>query len=168
MYYNPIFDLKTIDKELSKLQKINYNKFRWWRGWQEYHTPLPNKAPFIDKILNGDFNPSQYLWQVEKTEHELNTIWSTSKNDMSMFLENTSVQRARRKRLLDDFEKEEFERMFNLYEHFFKYFDIDRDQLEEEMLECSGELKDLYYIISGKYTHQKRKSKRGRPKKYED
>ena len=60
MYYNPIFDLKTIDKELSKLQKINYNKFRWWRGWQEYHTPLPNKAPFIDKI------PSQVQLQLPK------------------------------------------------------------------------------------------------------
>jgi hypothetical protein len=168
MYYDPLFKKEIVEKELSKLQKLNYNKFRWWRMYTDGHTPLPNKSLFIDKILNGDFNPSLYMWQVWLVEHDLNEIWSTSKNDMSMFLENTSVQRARRKRLTEDFEKEEFERMYSLYEHFFKYFDIDRDQLEEEMLECSGELKDLYYIIKNKYTHQIRKSKRGRPKKYED
>jgi hypothetical protein len=108
------------------------------------------------------------MWQVWLVEHELNETWSNSKNDMGMFLENTSVQRARRKRLTEDFEKEEFERMHSLYEHFFKYFDIDKDQLEEEMLKCSGELKDLYYIVENKYEPKIVKSRRGRPKKYED
>ena len=169
MYYDPLFEKKIVEKELSKLQKLNYNKFRWWRMYTNGHTPLPNKCSFIDKILNGDFNePTLYMWQVWLVEHERNAIWSVSKNDMSMFLENTSVQRARRKRLTEDFEKEEFERMYSLYEHFFKYFDIDRDQLEEEMLKCRGELKDLYYIIENKYEPKIVKSRRGRPKKYED
>lgn len=195
MYYEPVFDKKTVEYELSKLKKLNYNKFRWWRMYEDTHTPLPNKSSFIDKILNGDFNPSLYMWQVYLVEHELNEIWNHSKNDMSMFLENTSVQRARRKRLREDFEKEEGERMFNLYEHFFQYFNITREQLEEEMLECCGDIKDLYYIVDTKYTNfvkqlpimeyilAQRKNisknkwegpelkpvkRRGRPKKYEN
>ena len=169
MLYDPLFEKEIIEKKLSKLQKLKYNKFRWWRMYTDNHTPLPNKSSFINKILNGDFDePSLYLWQVYLVEHELNEIWKDCKNDTSKFLEKTSLHRARRKRLNEDFEKEEFERMYSLHEHFYKYFDIDRDQLEKEMLKCSGELKDLYYIIESKYNSKTAKSKRGRPKKYED
>ena len=48
MYYDPLFKKEIVEKELSKLQKLNYNKFRWWRMYTDGHTPLPNKSPFIE------------------------------------------------------------------------------------------------------------------------
>ena len=39
-----------IEKELSKLQKINYNQFFWWRRWSVKNKPLPKNSPLIDKI----------------------------------------------------------------------------------------------------------------------
>ena len=58
---------------------------------------------------------------------------------------------ARRKRLIEDFEKDEAERLSSLSTEFTKYFRCNKDQVEEEMLNCSGSLIDLYYIIEDKY-----------------
>jgi hypothetical protein len=88
--------------------------------------------------------------------------------DYGKYLEKTSVIRARRKRLIEDFEKDETERLRSLTIEFTKYFRCDREQVENEMLECSGDLIDLYYIIEDKYkiVHMPYPLKRrGRPKK---
>jgi len=69
---------------------------------------------------------------------------------------------------MEDFEKDESERLRSLSVEFTKYFKCTRDQVEEEMLECSGSLIDLYYIIEEKYkiVHIPYPLKRrGRPKK---
>ncbi len=35
---------KKIEKHLKQnYQQINYNKFRWWRWYQDKNTPLPTK-----------------------------------------------------------------------------------------------------------------------------
>jgi hypothetical protein len=52
---------------------------------------------------------------------------------------------------MEDFEKDENERLRSLTVEFTKYFKCDREQVEEEMLNCSGSLIDLYYIIEEKY-----------------
>ena len=88
--------------------------------------------------------------------------------DYGKYLEKTSVIRARRKRLIEDFEKDEAERLRSLTVEFTKYFKCDREQVEKEMLECSGTLIDLYYIIEEKYkiVHAPYPlRRRGRPKK---
>ena len=69
---------------------------------------------------------------------------------------------------MEDFEKDEAERLRSLTIEFTKYFRCDREQVENEMLECSGDLIDLYYIIEDKYkiVHMPYPLKRrGRPKK---
>ena len=58
---------------------------------------------------------------------------------------------ARRKRLIEDFERDEKDRLESLIKDFTRYFRCDRQQVEEEMVECSGELIDLYYLIEEKY-----------------
>ena len=72
------------------------------------------------------------------------------------------------KRLIEDFEKDETERLRSLTVEFTKYFRCNGEQVEEEMLKCSGSLIDLYYIIEDKYkiVHMPYPLKRrGRPKK---
>ena len=161
------FSRKKIERHLNKnYKKINYNKFRWWRWYQDKNTPLPYKADFRDKIFNGDFDPSGYQWQAWLCEHMLNEIHEECYPDIQKYLEKSKLLGARRKRLLEDYENDEKNKLDNLYSHFRKYFSIDRSQVEEEALKCRGELIDLYYIIEDKYRKKLITSKRGRPKKY--
>jgi hypothetical protein len=167
MYKIPL-TRKEVDKELSKYQKINYNQFRWWRMYQPKNKPLHHLTPLRDRIFNGDFDYSCYRAQQYLVEYQLNDILEECGIDYQKYLEKTSVIRARRKRLIEDFEKDEAERLRSLTVEFTKYFRCTREQVEEEMLECSGSLIDLYYIIEDKYKIVQMplvSRKRGRPKK---
>jgi|TARA_B100001758_G_scaffold197989_1_gene176112 hypothetical protein len=150
--FNTPFSRKYIEKHLnSNYQKINYNKFRWWRWYQDKNSPLPYKSSFRDKILNGDFDPSGYQWQAWLCEHMLNDLLIECDHDYQKYLEKGKLLLARRKRLLEDYEKDENGKLDNLFTHFRKYFKIDRREVEEEALKCCGELIDFYYIIEDKY-----------------
>jgi hypothetical protein len=50
--------IAVIENNLSKLQKLNYNQFFWWRRWARKNKPLHNYSPLIDKIENGDYDDS--------------------------------------------------------------------------------------------------------------
>tara|TARA_R110002124_G_scaffold262576_1_gene428708 strand:+ start:128 stop:631 length:504 start_codon:yes stop_codon:yes gene_type:complete len=155
-----------VEKKLKKLQPLNYNRFRWWRWYEAKNKPLPYKSDFRDKIFNGDFDHSCYMLQAYLCEHMLNELDEECGNDIAKFNEKGAVLKARRKRLWEDYEKDEFDRLQSLYTHFVKYFNIEKEQVIEEALKCRGELIDLYYIIEEKYPkYNIIRSKRGRPKK---
>ena len=166
--YTPPISRKKVDIQLSKLQPLNYNQFRWWRLYQPINKPLDNRKPLRDRILNGDFDFSCYKAQIYLVEYQLNDLLKECKGDYQMYLEKGAVQLARRKRLIADFEKDEAERLSSLVKSFTQCFKCNKEQVEEEMLECSGSLIDLYYIIEEKYkiVHAPYPLKRrGRPKK---
>ena len=137
----------------------------WWRMYGYKTKPLPLKSDFRDKIFNGDFEPSCYKWQAYLCEHELADLWEECEMDIAKYNEKGAVMIARRKRLYEDFEKDENYRLDYLFTEFSKNFDLTKQQAEEEALKCSGELIDLYYIIEDKYRTQTKPSRRGRPKK---
>jgi hypothetical protein len=153
--YNIQISRKDLDKQLRKLQPINYNRFRWWRWYQPKTNPLPNKARFIDKIKNGDFDYSCYKWQAYLCEYQLNDLLKECGIDYRKYLENGAMLRTRRKKLLEDFEKDENERLRLLYAGFKKQFKIDKDKLEEYILEHSGDIIELYYLIEDEYRNSK-------------
>ncbi len=156
----------SIQKILNKnYQKLNYNQFRWWRWYECRNKPLPYKSDFRDKILNGDYDASPYMLQARLCEHMLNEILEECEGDYQKFLEKSKLLGARRKRLLEDYEKDEFNKLEEIYSQFQKNFDITRKQIEEEALECCGELIDLYYIIKDNYIQKQYSNKRGRPRK---
>ena len=164
--YNPTTTREQLDKKFSKLRKLNYNAFRWWRIYDNPNKPLDNRALFRDRILNGDFDYSHYKYQADWCEHEMNGVASKYGDDIGRYVEETSLLRSRRKRLLEDFEKDENGKLNLLYQQFVKHFKIDNEQVIEEALECRGELIDLYYLIEDKYSkYNIIRSKRGRPKK---
>jgi len=166
--YKPALSREQVNKELSKLQKLNYNQFRWWRMYQPPNKPLDIRKPLRERILNGDFDYSCYRVQIYWCEYELNTLLKECNVDYQMYLEKSTVLRARRKRLNEDFEKDENERLHNLTMEFTNHFRCNKEQVEEEMLNCSGTLIDLYYKIEDKYkiVHMPYPLKhRGRPKK---
>jgi hypothetical protein len=149
--FNPPMSREQVEKQLSQYQKINYNQFRWWRMYQPKNKPLDNRQPLRDRILNGDFDFSCYKAQIYLVEYQLNDILKECGVDYQKYLEKTSVMRARRKRLIEDFEKDEKDRLESFIKEFTRYFRCNREQVEKEMLNCSGSLIDLYYIIEEKY-----------------
>lgn len=158
---------KEVDKKLSQYQKINYNQFRWWRMYQPKNKPLDTRQPLRDRILNGDFDFSCYKAQIYWCEYQLNDVYEECYPDLQKYLEKTAVMSARRKRLIEDFEKDEKNRLESLIKDLTRYFRCDKKQVEEEMIKCSGEIIDLYYIVKEKYQvipiPYPRKSRRGRP-----
>ena len=164
--YNIPHPRKLIEKKLRSFQQLNYNKFRWWRWYEAKNKPLPYKSDFRDKIFNGDFDGSCFSWQAYLCEYMLNELAEECGTDIAKFNENGAMLKARRKRLWEDYEKDEFDRLESLYKEFVRHFNIDRNQVIEECVKCSGEIIDLYYIIEEKYPkYNIIASKRGRPKK---
>jgi hypothetical protein len=162
MIYSPTFPKTLIQEKLSKLHKLNYNKFRWWRMYENVNSPLPNKSQLIDKILNGDFDYSHYKLQAELVEHELNQLAKDCGGNNEAFNEKSSLLRAKRKRLLDDFERDETEKLKNLMKEFFKNFTANEEEIEEEMLRFVGNLEEFYYYMGARYQkiHNPNKRKR--------
>ena len=156
---------KFIEKELRNFQKLNYNQFRWWRWYDSKNRPLPNKADFRDKIINGDYDQGPYGLQAQLCEHMLNDFWEECMPDIQKYNEKTKLLGARRKRLWEDHDKDETNKLDELYKQFQKNFDISRDELNQEIDICIGTILDLYYQIEEKYNKIYVKSRRGRPAK---
>ena len=169
MVFKPTLTRSRLQKEFSKLQKLNYNQFRWWRMYDTKNKPLDKRQPLRDRILNGDYDFSHYWYQAAWVEHELNDLQKECTNDDAKFVEKGSVLRARRKRLLEDYERDEKEKLEELYNEFPKYFRVSKDQVKEEMLNFSGSLIDFYYHMDDKYKilhiSYEQIKKRGRPRK---
>jgi len=166
--YSPVTSREQLEKKFSKLRKLNYNAFRWWRMYDNPNKPLCNRSLFRDRILNGDFDYSHYKYQADWCEHEMNDIAEECGEDIGKYVEKTSLLRSRRKRLLEDFEKDENSKLESLIKAFIDHFKCNEDEVYEEIFKCSGSLIDLYYIIEEKYkiVHIPYPLKRrGRPKK---
>ena len=166
MLYNPSLTRRQLQNRFSKLQKLNYNQFRWWRMYESKNKPLKATSSFRDRILNGDYDVSCYLDQAYWCEYEINDLYERYKNDDVQYLENTKIWKARRSRLIEDHDREEHEKLTSIVNEFYKNFQITKDEVKEEMVNCCGSLIDLYYIIDEKdkikyIIHEKR----GRPRK---
>lgn len=131
-------------EEVSKLRPLKYNKFQWWRRFAAPNKPLEDKAPLIDKIKNGDLEFSNYFWQALYTELELNAKREEIK-DSTKWIETTQVDRARRKRLWEDFEKDEAKKLEYIKKQFVKIFKMTLEDYEEQLLKIDGTLEDFYY-----------------------
>lgn len=153
-------------REISKLQPLNYNQFRWWRRFDQPNKPLHKNASFLDKIQNGDLDFSHYWWQAKYTEIEMNEKSQNCIDDQD-FHEKSQLDKTRRRRLWDDFGKDESEKLQFIRKEFSKEFRMTEEDYDNEILEFDGSLEDLYHHCSVKYGKKIRiKSKRGRPRKY--
>ena len=173
MVYNPTFSREELKEKFSHLQKLNYNQFRWWRMYDVKKKSLAAHFPLRDRIENGDYDFSHYWYQAAWVEHDINDLEIECKDDAGLFSEKVQVLSARRKRLYEDYEKDEKWKLDDLVKEFSRNFHITKDEAGLEMEEFGGTLLELYDYIS---THSKYKlkankaprvtfKKRGRPKK---
>ena len=173
MVYKPAFTREELKEKFSHLQKLNYNQFRWWRMYDVKKKPLAAYCSLRDRIANGDYDFSHYWYQAAWVEHDINDLAIECKNDAGLFSEKVQVLSARRKRLYEDYEKDEKWKLDDLVKEFSRNFHITKDEAMLEMEEFDGTLLELHDYISthSKYKLKANKSprvifkKRGRPKK---
>jgi hypothetical protein len=155
-----------VKKEISKLKPINLNRFYWWRKFDKKNKSLPPNSLLLHKIQNGDYDFSQYYWQAYFCEMKINEKYEQYEGDIQKLIENDSIDFARRKRLWEDFEKDERNLLNELKKQFINEFTITPEQYEEEIESFNGTLEELYFYFVKKYEINKSpKGKRGRPKK---
>jgi len=150
--YSPTTSLEELEDHLTtNYFKKPYDRFMWWRSYTLRNKPLTPRHPFKDRILNGDFDIGSFKYEAQVVEHRMNDKWRELYKDTGRYVEETSLDRARRKRLLEDFEKDETNKLQELERGFLMTFKITKDQYEEEVMNTDLELIDLYFYIEEKY-----------------
>jgi hypothetical protein len=156
--FDPRWSKQWIETKLKKNYfKKPYDRFMWWRSYTPKNKPLGSKASLIDRLINGDFDPGPYLLEVELVYHTMNEkfkelICSDGQVDFGKYTAETSIDRARKKRLEEDHEKEELRKLTDLRNLFKKQFRLSDDEYENEITKGSDTLVDFYYKLDDKYS----------------
>jgi hypothetical protein len=159
-------DPKVIQREIKKLQPLNYNQFMWWRRFASKNKPLPKGATFLQRIQNGEFEFSHYFWQAQLCELEINEKHKEYKGDIQLLLEKNGVDLARRKRLWEDFNKTEAELLANLKKGFLREFVMTSQEYEDHITDFNGTTEEFYmYCLKTFDRSGKPVERRGRPSK---
>lgn len=152
--YTCVHSLEWLNKYFeANCRKKSYDRFNWWRSYAPKKKPLHPRYPFRDKLLNGDYDMSWYQLEAELVEHKLNDEWAAwGHKEPGRFNSECSVDMARRKRLLEDFDKEESKRLDALRTEFVREFKMTKDQYDDEVLSTDADsLIDFYYEMKAKY-----------------
>lgn len=169
MIYKPAIPKPELEERFKSLIKLKYNQFRWWRMYDSPTKPLHKYSPLIDRIRNGDFDASHYYYQALWCEHEINEIYERHGDDSGLAGSLASLPRQRRKRLYEDWERDERERLSTLKSSLLANFKISRQQLEDVMESFDGDVLELYFYLDENYKIINQLPptfrKRGRPKK---
>jgi hypothetical protein len=159
-------DPKVVLKEISKLQPLNYNQFKWWRRFDTKLKPLPRGVKFIDRIKNGEYEFSHYYWQWKLSELEINEKYIEYNRDVQKVLEKNGVDLARRRRLIEDFNADEASKLSNLQKGFLREFVMTKEEYEDHITDFDGTTEEFYmYCLKTFDRSGKQIEKRGRPKK---
>ena len=133
---------------ISTLRKNTYNRFYWWRRFQPRQTLHPYRR-LDERIPNGDFEVSDYHWQVLwETELEKEAIGNERSVDKQH--EIRCMFGERRRRLNNDYEKDEQKILDEMYKAFWCELRMKREDVEEEMLNFDGTLSEFYHYIYNK------------------
>lgn len=164
--FKPRWSKNWIEKKLSRNYfKKPYDRFMWWRGYTPINKPLKKTADLREKIMNGDFEQGPYLMELELCLHTMNDKYSEAVTangeiDVNLWHSNTSIDRARKKRLEEDHEKEEFRKLTDLRDEFVKEFKMDKDEYEVEVNSTSGTTLEFYFEMEEKYGKRVRRLKK--------
>ena len=136
----------TLEEKIKTLTPSRYNKFFWWRRFEQ-RKPLHKYHPLRNKIANGDYEVSDYYYQIRWEEKLMNDkISSLNSPDDQHDVRKLFGERI--KRLTNDFEKDQ-EKIDNLMFNDFKItFRLSKDIIERKMLDFDGTLLEFYDSLS--------------------
>lgn len=157
--YKPKWTEESILAFLKKrYYKKPYDRFMWWRGYTAKKKPLPNKASFIDKCKNGDYEYGSFTYEIELVKHKLRPIYQKmciEYEDHGAFLSKHSIDKARIKRLYEDLQKDETRKLDEVTRQIMKDFGLSRTEAEDEILNCEGEtVLQVYRCIEKKFKNK--------------
>jgi hypothetical protein len=78
-------------------------------------------------------------------------MWQKMSPDYAKWVEESSLMRARRKRLIEDHEKEENKKLEELVREFTRYYRVTKEQVLDLMLEWEGDLYGFYQFMDDQY-----------------
>ena len=152
--YKPSQSIEWLEKYFKEnFNTLSYNRFFWWRSFAPKYHELSNRHRVRDRITNGDFNQPGYYFEAQLVEHQINKRFrEIGFKDPERFYEETTMDRVRRKRLLEDFEKEEEKKLKELKKSILKEIKIDEEQYDfESEFGPVLDLVDFYDFLAEKY-----------------
>jgi hypothetical protein len=133
---------------IATFRKNSYNRFYWWRRFQPRQT-LHKYNRLSERIPNGDFEVSDYHWQLQYEDVlEKEAIANESNPDKKH--EIRCMFGERKRRLSKDYEVDEKKILDEMYKAFKTELRMTREQVDEEMLNFEGTLSEFYYYIYNK------------------
>ena len=137
-----------LQERMKQYTPISYNQWYWWRRFKSRDT-LHKYQPLVAKIKNGDFEVSDYhWWALWENELEKKAISEISEPDRQH--ETRCLFGERRRRLMNDFEKDEAKILEAMYKDFKVELRMSQEEVETEMLDFEGTLAEFYYYIRNK------------------
>ena len=133
---------------IATFRKQNYNKFYWWRRFQPRQT-LHHYRRLDERIPNGDFEVSDYYWQI-KYEDVLEQEAIASEPNTTNHHEIRSLYAERKRRLTKDYEADEKKILDEMYKAFKNEMRMTQDEVDNEMLEFDGTLAEFYTYLTNK------------------
>lgn len=150
--WKPSHDLGWLQRFFRKsYYKKPYDRFMWWRSYTPKNRPLGNKYPLRKRIENGDFDISPYRFESMLVEHRMNEKWVECRGYEDTYREATQVDKARRTRLLEDYEKDERNRLSDLKRAFSVSLKMTKEQYDKEVIRPSKNLLSFYDKMESKY-----------------
>jgi hypothetical protein len=133
---------------IAAFKKNSYNKFYWWRRFQPRQT-LHKYNRLNERIPNGDFEVSDYHWQIQY-EDVLEQEAIAKEPNIDRQHEVRCMFGERKRRLSKDYEADEKKILDEMYKAFKTELRMTREQVDEEMLNFEGTLVEFYYYIYNK------------------
>ena len=138
-----------LKERIKQYTPTKYNPYYWWRRFKSRDTKHPYTI-LQTRIENGDFEVSDYHWWM-MWENELEQEAISKERNVDKQHELRGLYGERKRRLMTDFEKDEAERMSNLYKEFKINFKLDEETVQNEMSDFDGTLEEFYHYIRKKY-----------------
>jgi len=128
--------------------------FYWWRRFRS-HKCLPYKANLLDKITNGDFDPTPFFdeanwelhWMREEQKDFIDNYQGKDPEFDNLYLEIEIRARKRYNKLFEDGMKDDAGRIDSLVSNFSKHFKVKKDKVLELMDDFDGTVLELYRFM---------------------
>jgi len=158
-----------VEQNLARYKPLNYNRFMWWRSHTDGIKPLSKRVTLKERIVNGDYSESSYYMQAQLALHNAKDKVNLNIHNYSDQLDILAMDLTRYKRLMDDFNREDNERLEALYDAFVSTFKMTRTEFINEICDWNDDLLSYYkFCMEFRYVTpaaNKKAARRGRPKK---
>ena len=150
--YKPVHTEEWLTKYLkANYYTKKYDRFMWWRSYTLRNNPLSNKHPLRDRILNGDFELGSFVFEIEMVEHRMNEKFKSIGHDDVQYHEAIQIDKARRKRLQEDRDRDERIKLEDIKKYFVLEFRMTKEQYDRESMKPNRDLISFYYKMEDKF-----------------